>query len=109
MTKKDLLKAILLGAAAFVPGGNQITAGVEAVINRNEDPDDDVEELADAISAILVGSILAAEGLKEKDIVHEETLAQIVENIKGDIRLYTMLVKRLKPPTPVADATGVPV
>lgn len=101
MTKKELLKVILGTAVAFVPGGPAVKGGIEALINRNTDPDDDVDEVAEAVADIVAGTMLAVEGLSEKDFVDDPVLAQLLDNIKGDIRLYAQLVQRLKPIPPV--------
>lgn len=94
LSKKQIFQAILAGASAFVPGGAGVQAGIEKLIHRNPDPDDDVTEVADAIAQIAVGSMLAAEGLTEKDFVRDDIFLLVVENIKGEILLLQQLVVR---------------
>lgn len=94
MKKSDVFKAILAGASAFIPGGNAVKAGIEALVHRNDDPDDDVEEVADAITQIAVGSVQAAEGLSGKDFIDDPVFAQLVENLKGDVRLLQLVVTK---------------
>lgn len=99
MKKSDVFKALLQGAAAFIPGGVNVQTGIEALIHRNSDPDDDVDEVASAIAQIAVGSVQAAEGLSEKDFVNDPIFLQIVENIKGEIKLLQhVVVKRAAVP-----------
>jgi hypothetical protein len=100
MNKKQIFEAILTGASAYIPGGPVARAGIDHLIHRNADPTDDVDEVAGAIAEIAVGSMLAAEGLSEKDIVHDAIYLQVLENIKGDIRLFQHLIVRT--PTPAA-------
>lgn len=104
MSKKDLFKAILSGAAAFIPGGAGVQKGIEKLIEAKKDTDDadDVDEIADAISEIAIGSLAAVEGLTERDIVNDPVLAQLAENIKGDLKLARLVLvrKAAPPPTP---------
>jgi hypothetical protein len=102
MKKSDVLKAILAGAAGFVPGGPGVQQGIEKLLHRNTDPDDDVDEVADAIAEIAVNSMLAIEGLTEKDFVRDDIYLLVVENIKGEIKLLQQLVVRGPKPTTAA-------
>lgn len=96
MNKKQIFEAILTGATAFIPGGAGVKEGIDHLVHRNTDPTDDVDEVAGAIAQIAVGSMIAAEGLSEKDFVQDAIFLQVVENIKGDIRLLQQLVVRPK-------------
>lgn len=92
MTRKDLFLAIVTSGAALIPGGTDVKEGVQALLNRNDDPSDDLKEVSDAVGKIAVGAVLAAEGLTESDFVDNAVFAQLVENIKGDIKLLSVLV-----------------
>lgn len=97
MKKSEVFKLIAGIGVSFIPGGEKVKAGIDALTHRNDDPTDDVDEVADAVLEIAVGALLAAEGLSEKDLVQDEVFAQLGQNIKGDIVLYQHLIKRLKP------------
>ena len=99
MKKSEVFKLIAGIGIAFVPGGEKVKAGIEALRNRNDDPTDDADEVADAVLDIAVGAMLAVEGLSEKDLVDDAVFAQLGQNIKGDIVLYQQLIKRLHAPT----------
>lgn len=107
MKKKDIFNAILTGAALFIPGGAQVKKGIEIIIDRNEDPDDDVEELSGAISDVVIGSVKAAEGLSGKDLVNDPVLKVLDAKVKSDIAWYIDQVGKVR--VPKQDATGTPV
>lgn len=99
MKKSDLFKAIAQIGTQLVlpriPGGAQVQHGVESLVHRNDDPDDDLDEVSAAIVQIVVGGTQAAEGLTGQDIVNDPVLAQLAANIKGDIALFQhLLVER---------------
>jgi hypothetical protein len=94
MNKSDVFKAILEGATALIPGGPAVKEGIEALTHRNSDPTDDVDEIADAITKIAMGSVAAAEGLTDHDIVNDPVLAQLAANIKGDLKLAQLVIVR---------------
>ncbi len=97
MKKKEILDLILKGAA-FVPGPVGMAAkGVDALVNRDDNPDNDFDETADAILDMLTGVVATAEGLKSKDFVNNEALRLLGESIKADVRVYQALVRSLKP------------
>ena len=94
MKKSDLLKVI--GAfIPLVPGGAQVQAGITALVHRDDDPTNDVEEVSAALTQIILGSVEGAESLSGKDIVNDPVLAQIAVNIQADIALFQhLLVER---------------
>ncbi|MEQ1910238.1 MAG: hypothetical protein ABMA15_15535 [Vicinamibacterales bacterium] len=92
MKKSDVFKLIAGIGVSFFPGGDRVAAGIQALKNRNDDPTDDVDEVADAVTEIVMGVILSAEGLSGADLVNDPVLAQLAANIKGDIRLAQQLL-----------------
>lgn len=99
MKKSDLFKAIAQIATTVVlpqvKGAGLVVKGVEALVHRNDDPDDDLDEVSSAIVNILLGGTAATEALTGQDIVNDPVLAQIAANIKGDIALFQhLLVER---------------
>ena len=99
MKKLDLLKDIAqIGATVVLPqikGAGAVVKGVDALLHRNDNPDDDLDEVSSAIVSILLGGTAAVEDLTDQDIVNDPVLAQIAANIKGDIALFQhLLVER---------------
>lgn len=99
MKKSDLFKAIAnIGTAVVLPqvkGAGLVVKGVDALVHRNDNPDDDLDEVSSAIVNILLGGTAATEDLTGHDIVNDPVLAQIAANIKGDIALFQhLLVER---------------
>ena len=102
MKKADIFRAILSGAAAFVPGGPGVQRGIEAVIEarKDTDDDDDFDEIADAVALIAISSVHGAESFTDKDLVNDPVLAQLIANVKGDLKLAQLvLVRKASPPT----------
>lgn len=95
MNRLDVLRAVLQGAAGYVPGGAGIKEGIEALITRNADPSDDVAEVSAALTKIVVGAVKAIEGITEKDYVDDAAVLALSESIKRDIELLQRLfIKR---------------
>ncbi len=96
MKKSDLFKAIAqIGLATVVPqvkGAGLVVKGVDALVHRNDDPDDDLDEVSAAIVNILLGGTQAAEDLTDRDIVNDPILAQLAANIRGDVALFQQLL-----------------
>lgn len=103
MKKSEMLTNILGMVLATIPGGSLAQTGVTALIKRNDDPNDDLDEVSTAVAKIAVGSMLAAENLTEKDIVNDAIFVQVTENIKGDIKLLMQVMVRK--PAPAAPPT----
>ena len=99
MKKADIFRLILGGAAAFVPGGDKVKQGIEAIIEarQDKDDDDDFDEIAEAVALIAIGSVQGAEALSAKDLLNDPVLAQLAENIKGDLKLAQLLKVRPAP------------
>lgn len=99
MKRSDLFKAIAqIGATAVLPhvkGAGLVVKGVEALVHRNDDPDDDLDETTAAIVDILLGSTQVAEDLTGSDIINDPVLAHLAANIRGDVLLFqALLVER---------------
>lgn len=101
MKKADLMKMIgnmALSAAtggALGAGPQLAAAGVGALLHRNDDPDDDLEETVAALVQIAAGGTQTAEQITGKDIVNDPVLVEIAGNISRDVNLFRhLLVER---------------
>lgn len=98
MKGKDLAK--LIGSMAVSaasngmlgPGPKTVAAGVGALLHRNDNPNDDVEETVDALVQIAVGGIETGETVSGKDIVNDAILMEIATNISRDVNLFRRLL-----------------
>lgn len=98
MKGNDLIK--LIGAMALTaaksgaagPGPMAVSAGIGALLHRNEDPTDDLEETVAALAQIAAGGVQTGEQLSGKDIVHDEVLMEIAVNITRDVNLFRRLL-----------------
>lgn len=86
-SKTDILQAILMAGRVFVPGVGGIEDAIEHLKHKNADPTDDADETANAVGDLIVNALLATEKLTGKDLVHDEIAAQVITNLKGDIKL----------------------
>ena len=97
MRKKDIFRAILTGAK-FVPGPvGAIASGVDHLIDRDDDPTNDLEETVSAIAEMAEEAIILTEGLTKKDLVDNAALALLSERLAADVRFYVRGVQALKP------------
>jgi hypothetical protein len=94
MKKSEVLKALIAGAAGFIPGGEAVKLGIEQLVHRNDDPDDDIDEIADAVALIVMGAIAGAEFVAGKDAVNDAVVAQLAAGIKSQIHLATLVVNK---------------
>ena len=101
MKKSDVFKLILAGVAVAVPGASPaiagVTAGVEKLIHRDDDPTNDLEETAAAIAEIVEQVLAAAEGLTHKDFVNDAALKLLTSKVRVDLTFYVTAVHALKP------------
>ena len=98
MKKSDVFKAILTGLSLVNPAAGAavsgVASGVGKLIHRDDDPSNDLDETADALTGIIMNVVLGAESLTAQDYVNEPVLAQLAANIRGDIRLAQLVVNR---------------
>lgn len=98
MKKADLAKMIGGMALAAATGGGlgegakTVVSGVGALLHRNDNPDDDLDETVAALVKIGVGSLQTTEDLSGKDIVNDPVLLAIAENISRDVALFQRLL-----------------
>lgn len=97
MNKKAILKTILGVAEAIDPRIGLVERGLTRLIHRDNDPTNDVDETASALTDIVLNAVAEIEDLTGNDVVDNEALAQVAENIKRDIVLYVTLFKAMKP------------
>jgi hypothetical protein len=106
-SKSEVFRMILIGLSAFNPalGSAAIAgaAGVEKLIKRDDDPTNDLDETADAVTEIAMAVVTGAEGLGKRDYVNDPILKQLAENIKGDIKIALLVVNK-----PVAAPPAIP-
>ena len=97
MKKSDILKLVLRGAQ-LVPGPvGLIAAGVGHVIQRDNDPSNDLTETANGIAEIVTSVVATAEGLSHQDFVDNAALALLTQKATADLAFYVQAVHNLKP------------
>lgn len=74
-----------------------IEHGVTSLIKRDDDPTNDVEETATALSEIVVNTLAEAEGFTHADIVNNEALHELADAIRAQIVVDIRLIRALKP------------
>lgn len=103
MKKSDVFELILKGIAVANPAVGRAVAGgaagIKALIHRDDDPTNDLDETADALTAIALNVVMGTETLTGKDYANDPILAQLAENIKGDLKLAQLVVARKPGPS----------
>jgi hypothetical protein len=99
MNKKDILK--MIGKAALATGTlvdpriGLAAKGIEALIKRDDDPSNDIDETATALTDIILNAIAVSEDVTH-DVLDNEILQQIAANTKAQILFNIQMVKLLK-------------
>jgi hypothetical protein len=87
MTRQELLLFFVKQAAASVPGGQDAVNAIEGLVKHENDGVNDVDEIADLLAKAVIGAARAAESVSGKDVVNDAAFAQLVESVKGIIKL----------------------
>lgn len=98
MKGNDLIK--LIGSMALTaaksggmgPGPMAVSAGVDALLHRNDNPNDDLEETVAALAQIAAGGVETGEQLTGKDIVNDEVLMEVAVTISRNVNLFRRLL-----------------
>ena len=103
MKKSDIFKAIVVGAAKFLPsrGAGKTPSKIPAIkVSLNaghaaSDPnDDDPDTIAEALAAIVIGSVPGAGTVTAQEFIQDPVLAQLIANILGDLKLAQLVLAR---------------
>ena len=96
MKKLDILKKILQGAQ-LVPGPvGMVASGVDRLIQRDNDPTNDLEETVDAVCDVAEAAVKLGEDIKGKDFVDDAAFAALNERLRVDVGYYVRAVQTLK-------------
>jgi hypothetical protein len=99
MKKGDILK--LIGKSALAAGSlidpriGLAAKGVEALIKRDNDPSNDAEETATALTDIILNTIAVSEEVTH-DVIDNDILQEIAANTKAQILFNIQMFKLLK-------------
>jgi len=94
MTKIDVFKNLALIGLGFVPGGAASVEAIKALAHKDDDPTNDVEEVADHIADAVIAAVASAEGLTGRDYVNEPAVLALKANIVSSIRLIPHVITR---------------
>ncbi len=87
MKKIDVFKNLALIGLGFVPGGAASVEAIKALAHKDDDPTNDVEEIADHIADAVIAAAASAEGLTGRDFLNEPAVLALKANIASSIRL----------------------
>lgn len=99
MRKLDVLK--LIGRSALVAGQTidprigLVAKGVEHLIKRDDDPSNDLEETADALTDIVLNTIAVSEDMTH-DVIDNAILQQIAANTRAQLLFNLQMFRLLK-------------
>lgn len=94
MKKIDVFKNLAMIGLGFVPNGDKALSAIKAIAHKDDDPTNDVEEVADHIADAVIEASLAAEGLTGKDYVNQAAILALKANIASSIRLIPHVINR---------------
>ncbi len=95
MNKKALLKSLAQVGLAFIPGGNAAAGAIEALTQKDDDPTNDVDEIANKLADAIVSAVAVAENIQGRDLVNEPAVIAIKAQIVATIKLVPhVLVRR---------------
>ena len=105
MKKSDILNLVLGVVTAINPAAGAAAsvgaASVAKLIKRDDYPSNDLDEVSDALTEIVMATVMGLESVTKKDYVNDPLLAQLAANIKGDIKLVMLVVNKAPAPLPV--------
>lgn len=94
MNKKALLKSLAQVGLAFVPGGNAAVGALEALTEKDDDPTNDIDEIANKLADAIVKAVAVAENIEGRDLVHEPAVLAIKAQIVATIKLVPHVLVR---------------
>lgn len=94
MNKKALLKSLAQVGLAFIPGGHAAAGAIDALTQKDDDPTNDVEEIAGKLADAIIASVAVAEGIEGRDLVHEPAVVAIKQQIVATIKLVPHVLVR---------------
>lgn len=94
MKKIDVFKNLALIGLGFVPNGDKAVAAIKALTHKDDDPTNDVEEVADHIADAVIAAAASAEGLTGRDFLNEPAVLALKANISSSIRLIPHVINR---------------
>jgi len=94
MKKIDVFKNLALIGLGFVPNGDKAVAAIKALAHKDDDPTNDVEEVADNIADAVIAAAASAEGLTGRDFLNEPAVLALKANIASSIRLIPHVINR---------------
>lgn len=87
MTRNEFILFAIKQAAGSIPGGADAVKDLEGILKRNDNPDDDIDEIAGHVADFVVHALKAYEAVSGKDVIDDEVFAQLAANIKSSIAL----------------------
>lgn len=90
MKKSAIFKQLAILGLNFVPGGNAI----QALATKDDDPTNDVDEIATHIADAVIKVMAAAEGITERDLINEPAVLALKANIVSSIQLVPVVLVR---------------
>ena len=94
MKKSDVFKNLALIGLGFVPGGAASMEAIKNITHKDDDPTNDVEEVANHIADAVIAVVASAEGLTGNDYVNEPAVLALKANIVSSIRLIPHVINR---------------
>lgn len=94
MKKSEVLKNLAMLGLAFVPGGREAKDAIQNIVKHDDDPTNDVEEVADHIADAVIKAFAVANNFVDVDL--DAAAVQMVKsNIVTSIKLLPhVLVKQ---------------
>jgi hypothetical protein len=91
---KQFIITFLMSALASFPGGERVKRGLDALLHRDSDSTNDINEVANAVGEVAVGALFVFEGVSSKDVVNNAELESLVSEVKAVIaRIQKVIVK----------------
>ncbi len=94
MKKSDIFKQLAILGLNFVPGGTAAVDAIKALATKDDDPTNDVDEIATHIADAVIKVMAAAEGITERDLINEPAVLALKANIVSGIKLVPVVLVR---------------
>lgn len=95
MNKKQLAITLAQIGLSLVPGSKPAVDAIIDLVHKDDDPTNDLDEIADKLADAIIKTAAAAENMEGRDILNEPAVLAIKAQIVATIKLVPhVLVRR---------------
>lgn len=94
MNKKQLAITLAQIGLSFIPGGRPAVDAITDLAHKDDDPTNDIDEIADKIADAVIKTAAAAENIQGRDLLNEPAVIAIKQQLVATIKLVPHVLVR---------------